>query len=194
MTCIVLKSLTRSEWFSIAMPSLLERPSMTNYFKGLISQIYWSAFYLVLDKSQWPLWLTSKPCSTKSLFLRSNMSSYVSYGGQMETWQLNLRNTEWPFTPSELFRHRAALSPPCKRQQTIMKKNTEVRLQAQCTKTSMWMTASVLLAPKLKPRNTSKVCIKYVQKVDFTSLSSSATKGVSSSPFPRKNVPKMWKH
>ena len=192
--CIILKSLTRSEWFSIARTSLLECPLMTNYFKGLISQIYWSAFYLVLDKSHWPLWLISKPCSTESFFLRRNMSSYVSYGGQTETWWLNLRSTEWPFTPSELFHHRAALSTPCKRQQMIMKKNTEVLLQVQCTKTSTWTTASVLLAPKLKPRNRSKVCVKYVQKADFASLSSSATKGVSSSPFPRKNVPKMWKH
>ena len=99
----------------------------------------------------------------------------------METWRVNLRSTEWPFTPSELFRHRAALSTPCKRQQMNMKKNTEVLLQVQCTKTSTWTTASVLLAPKLKPRNRSKVCVKCVQKVDFASLRSSATNGVSES-------------
>ena len=34
------KSLTRSEWFSIAAPSLLERPLTTDYFKGPISQIH----------------------------------------------------------------------------------------------------------------------------------------------------------
>ena len=72
-----------------------------------------------------------------------------------------------------------------------MKKNTEVLLQVHCAETSMWTTASVLLAPKLKPRNRSKVCVKYAQKADFASLSSSATDGVSSSPFARKNVPKM---
>ena len=79
------------------------------------------------------------------------------------------------------------------RQQTIMEKNTEVLLQVPCAETSTWTTASVLLAPKLKPRNRSKVCVRYAQKKDFASLSSSATDGVSSSPFPTKNVPKMWK-
>ena len=68
------------------------------------------------------------------------------------------------------------------------KKPDKIRGVFDCT----WTTAaSVLLAPKLKPRKRSKVCAKYAQRADFASLSSSATDGVSWSPFPRKNVPKM---
>lgn len=40
MVFIIFKSPTRSELFSIAVPSLLERPLMNNYFKDLISQIH----------------------------------------------------------------------------------------------------------------------------------------------------------
>ena len=73
-------------------------------------------------------------------------------------------STEWQFTPLEKFPHRAGLITPCRRQQLIMKKSTEVLLHLRSTKTSTWTTASVLLATKLNSRNTSKVCVKYVQK------------------------------
>ena len=39
MVCIILKSLTRSEWFSIAAPSLLERPLTTTSRPDLIHSL-----------------------------------------------------------------------------------------------------------------------------------------------------------
>ena len=123
---------------------LLQGPDLTNSLVGVLTRFRREsvAFMADIEAMFYQVFVPEEQRD----FLRSLWWPNGDLTAQLEEYRMTVH----PFG--------VVSSPSCanyalQRQQTIMKKNTEVLLQVPCAETSTWTTASVLLAPKLKPRN-----------------------------------------